>query len=183
MNERCLTPEFWDKKYKDKKSYYQLTNSDLMRIINEIPNWSSIVDVCCWKWELIEQINSFWRNYKICWLDFSQIAISEAKEEIKHLLKIWNIETDRIGFYDTIIVKYAIKYLSKKAILKIKNSCKQFIFIIPILFDKEEENSEHYKNISISRETLKEILALFKHKKKLFEIKLPWERILAYKVW
>ncbi|MDD3120756.1 MAG: class I SAM-dependent methyltransferase, partial [Candidatus Gracilibacteria bacterium] len=119
------TREFWDQKYKEKRSYYQL-KGELEAVLREVPTGSSILDVGCGRGELIEQFWKSGKNYRAHGIDLSQIAIKDSRDEIKPFLKTCDLETDRIGFYDTIISKFAVKFFSKKALLKIKNSCKQF---------------------------------------------------------
>jgi hypothetical protein len=154
VNER----EFWKK---DSGSEYgQLSKENIEKITQKIPKKASILEIGSGSGLLLEQLGDSGNGYDLTWSYFDEKSHELCKKIVpEEKLIPLDIKKDEIKKYDVIVMKHVLGILDlakeldlikkglslplenkvevwDKVLEKIKNKCKQFVLITPLL--KEE---------------------------------------------
>lgn len=157
--------ESWDKVFLGGKTYWQLAESDLDRILTLFPDASMVLDMACGSGELAFQLAK--RGLQVDASDFSTAAIEianaeKAKSKISNIcFFVSDIEHDVLEKqYGVIFLKLAFAFIQdKKAFLeRIKENFTQGLVIITPVIDSYENCTEKMRNISVLSSEMNNLL-------------------------
>ncbi|HPN96740.1 MAG TPA: class I SAM-dependent methyltransferase [Candidatus Moranbacteria bacterium] len=172
---------FWRRDYEEKINYWQLSEGQLRKIIEKLPEKSKILEIGCGDGKLLEQLKNNDKNFD---LYGSDIIIDHLRDIEKRISGIKTFKLDITSQelpkkFDTIIMKFVLGCLRSKeyksqeelwdrVLEKIKNNCDYFILITPVLKQGIEQGKA--RPIFIPKDILEKLLDKHFNKKELVDV-------------